>query len=75
MAELLRALPPRPQAWVKAAQELPRARVELDEIVALAAADAGVPRALIEDLETAPRAGGLRADAALVEELARGSRP
>src|SRR5436305_13285446 len=33
LAELLRALPPAPEAWIKAAQELPLARLELDEIV------------------------------------------
>ncbi len=40
LAELLRALPPPPTAWVQAAQELPRARRELGGIVARAEADA-----------------------------------
>ena len=33
LAELLRTLPPAPEGWVKAAQELPLARAELDELV------------------------------------------
>ena len=40
LAELLRALPPAPEGWVRAAQELPRVRRELDGIVARAVADA-----------------------------------
>src|ERR687888_535672 len=39
LAALLRALPPAPEGWVKAAQQLPRARREMDEIVARAEAD------------------------------------
>ena len=34
IAELLGALPPAPEAWVNAAQELPKARREIDEIAA-----------------------------------------
>ena len=40
LARLIRALPPAPAAWVRAAQELPLARAGLDEIVARAEADA-----------------------------------
>ena len=39
LAELIKALPPAPQAWVEAAQELPLARERLDDIVARAEAD------------------------------------
>jgi hypothetical protein len=53
LAELLRALPPAPEAWIKAAQELPLARRELDVIVARAEADAAFRAALIADLEAA----------------------
>jgi hypothetical protein len=53
IAELLGALPPAPEAWVRAAQELPRARRELDEIVARAEADLAFRKALIADLEAA----------------------
>ena len=34
LARLIRALPPAPEAWVRAAQELPLAKAGLDEIVA-----------------------------------------
>lgn len=58
LVELLRALPPAPQGWVEAAQELPLAQRELDEIVARAEADAEFRAALVADLETAlARAG------------------
>jgi hypothetical protein len=39
VAELLRTLPPAPEAWVKAAQELPQARRQMDEILAQFEAD------------------------------------
>ncbi len=51
LAELIAALPPAPEGWVRAAQELPSARSELDEIVARAEADAAFREALIADLE------------------------
>jgi hypothetical protein len=53
LAELLSMLPPAPEAWVKAAQELPPVRGRLDEIVARAEEDAAYRRALIADLERA----------------------
>jgi len=62
LAELLRALPPAPAAWVRAAQELPRARRELDQIVARAEADLEFRKALIADLETALAANGYEPD-------------
>ncbi len=58
VAELLRTLPPAPEAWVKAAQELPRARKQMDEIVALAEADQEFRAAVIADLESALRDRG-----------------
>ena len=39
LGELLAALPPAPQGWVEAAQELPQLRRGLDELVARAEAD------------------------------------
>jgi hypothetical protein len=59
LAELIAALPPAPEAWVQAAQELPRARAELDQIVARAAADGEYRQRLIDDLESAVRAEGI----------------
>jgi hypothetical protein len=66
LAELLRALPPAPEGWVRAAQELPRVRRELDEIVARAEADARFRKQLIEDLEAALRAEGYEPDLLLL---------
>jgi hypothetical protein len=69
LGELLRALPPAPEGWVKAAQELPRVRRELDDIVERAVADAEFRRALIEDLEQALRAEGYEPDQVPLDEL------
>jgi hypothetical protein len=71
LAELLRALPPAPEGWVKAAQELPRARRGLDDIVARAVADAEFRHALIADLEAALRAEGYEPELIPLEELRR----
>jgi hypothetical protein len=71
LAELLRMLPPAPEGWVKAAQELPRVRAELDDIVARAVADAEFRRALIEDLEDALKTEGYEAESMPLDELRR----
>ena len=69
LARLIRALPPAPEAWVRAAQELPLARTELDEIVARAEADAEFRRRLVADLEAALEAEGYERSPEVVEEL------
>jgi hypothetical protein len=69
LAELLRALPPAPEGWVRAAQELPRVRRELDGIVERAVADAEFRKALIADLEAALRAEGYEPEAIPLDEL------
>ena len=73
LAGLLRALPPAPEAWVRAAQELPSARRGLDDVVARAEADAAFRRALVADLESALAEAGYHLDpaslAALREQL------
>ena len=66
LAELLGALPPAPEGWVQAAQELPAARRELDDLVARAVADAEFRQALLADLEAALRQAGHEPDPALV---------
>jgi hypothetical protein len=71
LAALLRALPPAPTGWVQAAQELPAARAELDEIVLRAEADLEFRRALIADLESALAAEGYEPDERTIEELKR----
>lgn len=71
IARLLKALPPAPEGWVRAAQELPRSRRELDEIVARAEADARFREALIADLESALAAEGFEPDERTLERLRR----
>jgi hypothetical protein len=67
LAELLRALPPAPAAWVQAAQELPFARIE--DIVAQAAADEEFRKALAADLEGALAGAGFEPTEALLAAL------
>ena len=69
LARLIRALPPAPEGWVRAAQELPFARGELDEIVARAEADADFKARLVANLEAALEAEGYERDSAVVEAL------
>jgi hypothetical protein len=71
LAELLRTLPPAPEGWVRAAQELPRSRRELDGIVARAVADQAFRQALIDDLERALREVGYEPESLPLEELRR----
>ncbi len=71
IAELLRLLPPAPEAWVRAAQELPLVRADLDRIVERAEADAAFRRALMDDLESALRAEGVDPRPRVVDELRR----
>jgi hypothetical protein len=71
LGELIAALPPAPQGWVTAAQELPAARRSLDEIVARAEADAEFRARLVADLEAALQAEGYEPSRPLVEELRR----
>src|SRR5262249_47857299 len=51
IGRLLRLLPPAPEAWVTAAQELPVARLALDDLVARAERDAEFRTGLVADLE------------------------
>ena len=69
LAELLRALPPAPEAWVRAAQELPPVRGRLDELVARAEADARYREQLVADLERAVEAEGVEPNPVVLEEL------
>ena len=71
IADLLRLLRPAPEAWVRAAQELPLALRGLDDIVERARADDRFRRALIADLESALAAEGYEPDPQLVEALRR----
>ena len=69
LAELLRTLPAPPEAWVRAAQEIPLARRGLDDIVERARADLAFREALIADLERALQDGGYDADPALADAV------
>lgn len=71
IGELLGALPPAPEGWVRAAQELPAARRSLDEIVARAEADLAFRQALVADLESALQLEGYEPDRRVVDELKR----
>jgi hypothetical protein len=69
LARLIAALPPAPEGWVRAAQELPLARTQLDDIVARAEADAAFRRRLIADLESALEAEGYERDPLVIKAL------
>ncbi len=69
IAELLAELPPAPGAWVKAAQELPRARREIERLVSLAEADSAYRVALLADTTAALRGAGLEPAPRVVAQL------
>ncbi|TML54192.1 MAG: hypothetical protein E6G15_07610 [Actinobacteria bacterium] len=71
LSRLIGMLPPAPEAWVRAAQELPGARRELETIVERAEADAAFRAALVADLESALRAEGVEPTRPLLDELRR----
>jgi hypothetical protein len=69
LAELLRTLPAPPEAWVRAAQEIPLARRGLDDIVERARADQAFREALIADLDRALEDAGYDPDPALADAV------
>jgi hypothetical protein len=69
IAELLRVLPPVPDGWVRAAQQLPGARAEIDRIAELAERDATYRARVITDLEEALRAAGVDPVRQAIEHL------
>lgn len=69
IARLLRLLPPPPEGWVRAAQELPYARAELDQIVARAEQDAAFRAGVLADLEAALESEGIEATPSVVAAL------
>jgi hypothetical protein len=71
LARFIGLMPPAPEAWVRAAQELPAARRELDQLVARAETDAAFRAALLADLESALQAEGVEPEPRVVEELRR----
>jgi hypothetical protein len=71
LARLIGLLPPAPEAWVRAAQELPAARRGLDELVARAEKDAAFRAKVLADLESALQAEGVEPEPRVVRELGR----
>jgi hypothetical protein len=69
LAELLALLKPPPIGWIEAAAELPRLRIQLEDIVARAEADAELRQALIADLEATLAREGVEPTPRVVEEL------
>ena len=69
LGELLAALPPAPEAWVRAAQDLPILRGQVDEIIARAEADAAFRDRLVADLNAALETEGYEPERRLVEEV------
>jgi hypothetical protein len=69
LARLIAALPPVPQGWVKAAQELPAARRGIDGIVVRAVADAAYRERVVADLESALADAGIKPTPPLLKEL------
>ena len=71
LARLIGMLPPAPDGWVQAAQELPVARRGLDQLVARAEADAAFRAQVLADLERALEAEGVEPQPQVVEALRR----
>jgi hypothetical protein len=71
LGQLIGMLPPAPESWVGAAQELPSARKGLDQLVARAEADAEFRHVLLSDLEAALEAEGFEPERRVIEEVRR----
>jgi len=71
IGRLLRLLPPAPEGWVRAAQELPAARAALDELVAREVPGAGSALALALATAAAVVAAGYEPSPFIVSRLRR----
>jgi len=71
LARLIGMLPPAPDGWVRAAQELPAARRGLDQLVARAEKDATFRASVLADLERALQSEGVEPAPHVVQELRR----
>ena len=69
LGELLELLRPAPEGWVRAAQELPRARLGLDEIVERARVDAEFRALLTSDVGAALTEAGYEPTAELLDAV------
>jgi hypothetical protein len=59
LAELIGALPPVPEGWVAAAQQLPESRRSLDDLLMRAEEDAELRARLLANLESALAESGI----------------
>jgi hypothetical protein len=71
LGRLIGLLPPAPEGWVRAAQEIPALRALLDDIVARAEADEAFRAAVLADLEAAIAEAGYEPEPRAVEALRR----
>ena len=69
LGKLIAALPPAPDGWVSAAQELPAARRGIDDIVDRAVADAAYRARVVANLESALAEAGIEPTSPLLDEL------
>ena len=69
IAASLRLLPPAPQGWVQAAQELPLARATIESIVAHAETDEAFRARVVADLEAALADAGCEATPSVLASL------
>jgi hypothetical protein len=69
LGRLIAALPPAPDGWVRAAQELPAARRGIDTILERAVADAAYRERVVADLESALAEVGVEPTAPVLAEL------
>ena len=69
LGRLIAALPPAPDGWVRAAQELPAARRGIDGIINRAVADAAYRERVVADLESALAEVGIEPTPPILEEL------
>ncbi|HEV7640930.1 MAG TPA: hypothetical protein VGO39_08705 [Gaiellaceae bacterium] len=69
LGRLIAALPPAPDGWVRAAQELPAARKGIDDIVERAAADAAYRARVVANLESALADVGVEPTRPVLDEL------
>jgi hypothetical protein len=75
LGRLIAALPPAPTGWVRAAQELPRVRRGLDDLIARAEADAALRSRLIADLESTLSEAGIEPTRHIVADVRDRLRP
>lgn len=71
IGRLLGLLPPAPEGWVRAAQEIPAFRAMLDDLVARAQADEVFQATLIADLESAIAQAGYEPEPRAIEAVRR----